>query len=100
MLQQGFRRSSAQNRGFGGDVRRLKSGEPAAIPTAVGVQKTETTWLGPPLYYRKHIATREVSPYPGEKSAVFTVCYANAHAAIGESTCTKLARGLWVTGGV
>ena len=41
MLQQGFRRSSAQNRGLGGDVR-LKSGEPAAVPTAavtVGVQK-------------------------------------------------------------
>ena len=42
MLQQGFRRSSAQNHGLGGDVR-LKSGEPAAVPTAaaaVGVQKT------------------------------------------------------------
>ena len=45
MLRQGFRKSSAQNRGLGGDVR-LKSGEPAAVPTAVGVQKTET-WLGP-----------------------------------------------------
>ena len=30
VLQQGFRRSSAQNRGLGGDVR-LKSGEPAAL---------------------------------------------------------------------
>ena len=42
MLQQGFRRSSAQNRGLGGGVR-LKSGEPAAVPTAaaaVGVHKT------------------------------------------------------------
>ena len=41
MLEQGFRRSSAQNRGLGGDVT-LKSGEPAAVPTAaaaVGVQK-------------------------------------------------------------
>ena len=42
MLQQGFGGSSAQNHGLGGDVR-LKSGEPAAVPTAaaaVGVQKT------------------------------------------------------------
>ena len=45
MLQQGFRRSSAQNHGLEGDFR-LKSGEPAAVPTAVGVHKTET-WLGP-----------------------------------------------------
>ena len=80
MLQQDFRRSSAQNCGLGGDVR-LKSGEPAAVPTAVGVQKTET-WLGPP-HYRKCIATREIPPCPGEKSAVFTMCYANVHAAIG-----------------
>ena len=42
MLQQDFRRPSAQNRGLGNDVR-LKSGEPAAVPTAaaaVGVHKT------------------------------------------------------------
>ena len=36
MLQQGFRRSSAQNRGLGGDVR-LKSGEPAGVPAAAAV---------------------------------------------------------------
>ena len=40
MIQEGFRGAFAQNRGLGGDVR-LKSGEPAAVPTAVGVQKTE-----------------------------------------------------------
>ena len=33
MFQQIFRRSSAQNRGLGGNVR-LKSGEPAPVPTA------------------------------------------------------------------
>ena len=33
MLQEVFKSSSAQNRGLGGDVR-LKSGEPAAVPTA------------------------------------------------------------------
>ena len=82
MLQQGLRRISAQNRGLGGDAR-LKSGESAAVLTAVGVQKTET-WLGPP-HYRKYIDTREISPCPGEKSSVFTVCCANAHAAIGQS---------------
>ena len=89
MLQQGFRRPFAQNHDLGGDVR-LKSGESAAV----GVQKTET-WLGPP-HYQKYIATREISTCPGEKSAVFTMCYANAHAAIGQSTCTELARGPWV----
>ena len=97
MLQQGFRRSSAQNHDLGGDVR-LKSGEPDAVPTAGGVQKTDT-WLGPP-HYRKYIATREISTCPGEKSAVFTMCYTNAHAAIGQSTCSELARGPWVIGGV
>ena len=33
-------------------------------------------------------------------SAVLTMCYANAHPVIGQSTCTELARGPWVTGGV
>ena len=53
MLQQGFRRSSAQNRGLGGDVR-LKSGESAAVPTAataaVGVQKTTEKSAAEPRY--------------------------------------------------
>ena len=93
MLQQGFGGSSAQNRDLGGDVR-LKSGEPADVPTPVGVQKTET-WLGPP-HYRKYIATREISTCREDLSVVFTMCYANAHAAIMESTCTELARGPWV----
>ena len=46
------------------------------------------------------MATREISTSLGEKSAVFTMCYANVHAAIVQSTCTELARGPWVTGGV
>ena len=52
MLEQGFRRSSAQNRGLGGDVT-LKSGEPAAVPTAaaaVGVQKTTEKSAAEPRY--------------------------------------------------
>ena len=43
---------------------------------------------------------KEISTCRGEKSAVFTMCYANAHAAIVHSTCNELARGPWVTGGV
>ena len=52
MLEQGFRRSSAQNRGLRGDVT-LKSGEPAAVPTAaasVGVQKTTEKSAAEPRY--------------------------------------------------
>ena len=52
MLEQSFRRSSAQNRGLGGDVT-LKSGEPAAVPTAaaaVGVQKTAEKSAAEPRY--------------------------------------------------
>ena len=86
-----------QNRGLGGDVR-AKSGKPAAVPTAVGVQKTDT-WLGPP-HYRNYFTTREISTRHGDLSAVLTMCYANAHAAIMESTCAELARGPWVIGGV
>ena len=52
MLQQGFRRSSARNRGLGGDVR-LKSGESAAVPTAaaaVGVHKPTEKSATEPRY--------------------------------------------------
>ena len=52
MLQQNFRRSSAQNRDHGGDVR-LKRGEPAAVPTAaaaVGVHKTTKKSAAEPPY--------------------------------------------------
>ena len=49
---------------------------------------------------RKYIATREISTCRGRKSAVFTMCYASAYLAIAQSTCTELARGPWVTGGV
>ena len=41
----------------------------------------------------KCIATTEISTCRGEKSAVFAMCYASAHPAIGQSTCTELARG-------
>ena len=49
--------------------------------------------------YQKHIATREISTCRRDLSAVFTMCYANAHAPIMGSTYTELARGPWVTGG-
>ena len=99
MLQQGFGKSSAQNRGLGGRCQAQERRTPAAVPTAVGVQKTET-WLGPPKHYRKYIATREIPTCRGAGSALFTMCYVGAHAAIMESTCTELALGPWVTGGV
>ena len=74
---------------------------PTAVPTAVGVQKTET-WLGLPKhnYYRKYIATREIPTCRRAGSALLTMCYANSHAAIMDSTCTELPRGPWGTGGV
>ena len=68
---------------------------PAAVPTAVGVQKTEA-WIGPPKkHYRKYIATREISIPTGRGAgfALFAMCYVDAHAAIMESTCTKLSGG-------
>ena len=99
VLQQGFGRSSAQNRGLGGEVRLLQRRTPAAVPTAVGVQKMET-WLGPPRHYRKYTATREIPTCRGAGSALFAMCYVDAHAAIMESTCTELAREAWLTGGV
>ena len=52
MLEESLRRSSAQNRGLGGDVT-LKSGEPAAVLTAaaaVGVQKTTEKSAAEPRY--------------------------------------------------
>ena len=63
-----------------------------------GVQKTGT-WLGPPKPNRKYTAKREISTCRGDLSAVFTMCYANVHAAIMESTCTELAERPWFTGG-
>ena len=30
---------------------------------------------------------------------ISTMCYASAYPAIGQSTCTELARGPWITGG-
>ena len=96
VLQQGFGRSAEQNRGLGGDIR-LKGGIPAVVPTAAWRE----TWLGLTKHNsRKYIATRDISTCRGRKSAVFTMCYATTHPAIGQSTCTELARGPWVTGGV
>ena len=97
MLQQGFGRSAEQNRGHGGDIR-LKSGPYLLlVPTATWRE----TWLGPTKHKsRKYIATREISTCRGEKSAVFTMCYANTHAAIVQSTRIELARGAWATGAV
>ena len=43
--------------------------------------------------YRNYIATREIPTCRGAGSALFTMCYVDAHAAIMESSCTELAMG-------
>ena len=96
MLQQGFERSAEQNRGHEGDIR-LKSGPYLLLFLLLHGGRPGT---GRKHNSQKYIATREISTCRGERSAVFTMCYANAHAAIVQSTCTELARGPWVTGGV
>ena len=60
MPQQDFEKSSAQNPRSRGRCQAQERRKPAAVPTAAGVQKTET-WLGPPKHnYRKCIDTREI----------------------------------------
>ena len=69
------------------------------MPVAISTAAWRETWLGPTKHNsRKYIATslkRYINYYYslGALSAVFTMCYANAHAAIGQRTCTELARG-------
>ena len=94
MLQQGFGRSAEQNRGLGGDIR-LKKSSPYPLLFLLlhgGRPRLEPTEDNSVEY----IATREISTSLGPKSAVFTMCYANAHPEIGQSTCTELAWGPWV----
>ena len=90
MLQKGLGRSAEQNRGLGGDIR-LKSG---SLPGSVRTAAWRETWLGPTKdFSRKYIATREMSTSLRPLSAVFTMCYANAHPAIWQPTCTEFYRG-------
>ena len=90
MLQKGLGRSAEQNRGLGGDIR-LKSGPYLVLFVLLHGRET---WLGPTKdFSRKYIATREISPSRRPLSAVFTMCYANAHPAIWQPTCTELYRG-------
>ena len=89
MLQKGLGRSAEQNLGLGGDIR-LKSGPYLVLFVLLHGE----TWLGPTKdFSRKYIATRDISTCRGRQSAVFIMYYANAHAAIGQPTCTELARG-------
>ena len=65
------------------------------IPGSVRTAAWRETWLGPTKdFSRKYIATREISTSLGPLSAVFTMCYANAHPAIWQPNCTELARGV------
>ena len=64
------------------------------MPVAVSTAAWREAWLGPTKHKsRKYIATRDISTSLGPLSTVFTMCYANAHAAIGQRTCTEFARG-------
>ena len=67
-----------------------KAETPTDVPTVVGVQKTEHN-------YRKYIATRQIPTCREAKSALSTMCYADAHVAIMELTGTELSRGPWST---
>ena len=93
MLQQGFGRSAEQNRGLGGNIR-LKSGPYLLLFLLLHGGRPGS---GQPSTILENILPQEIYQ---EKTTVFTMCYANAHAAIMESACTELARGSWVTGGV
>ena len=81
--------------------RRRYQAQERSIPGSVPTAAWRETWLGPTKdFSRKYIATREISTSLGPLSAVFTMCYANAHPVIWQPTCTELARGPWVTGGI
>ena len=83
-----------------GAMSRSRAGDTCCCSYCCRRTENGETWLGPPKHYRKYIATREISTCRGDLSAVFTMCYANAHATILESTGTERARGPWVTGDV
>ena len=79
MLEQSFRRSSAQNRGVGSDVT-LKSGELAAVPTAaaaVGVQKpTESVGRRTSVYNLRSPKLPTEQRYMTMHSYVWDACVA------------------------
>ena len=73
--------------------RRRYQAQERSIPGSVRTAAWRETWLGPTKdFSRKYIATREISTSLRPLSAVFTMCYANAHPAIWQPTCTELAR--------
>ena len=78
MPQQGFRRSAEQNRGLVGDIR-LKSGPYLLLFQLLHGGRPGS---GRPSITLENILSQERSTCRGEKIAVFTMCYANAHAAI------------------
>ena len=84
MLQQGFGRSSAQNRGLGGNVK-LKSGEHLLLFLLQLLKEYRKRRPGLDRQ-SKYIATREIPTYRGAGSALFTMFYVDVHAAIMEST--------------
>ena len=90
MLQKGLGRSAEQNRGLGGDIR-LKSGPYLVLFVLLHGGRPGS---GRPRTFLENILpTREISTSLRPLSAVFTMCYANAHPAIWQPTCTELYRG-------
>ena len=65
-------------------------GGPGSVRTAAWREN----WLGSTKdFSQKYIATIEILTSLKPLSAVFTMCYANAHPAIWQPICTELARG-------
>ena len=87
------------SRGWGGLLSKTAVSEAISGSRAVHTCCRSTaawreTWLGPTKHNsQKYIARREISTSLRPLSAVFIMCYANAHAAIGQRTCTELAWG-------
>ena len=90
MLQKGLGRSAEQNRGLGGDIR-LKSGPYLVLFVLLHGGRPGS---GRPRTFLENILPQERYQLVADVSLqCFIMYYANAHAAIGQPTCTELARG-------
>ena len=90
VLQKGLGRSTEQNRGLGGDIR-LKSGPYLVLFVLLNGGRPGS---GRPRTFLENILPQERYQLYSLRplSAVFTMCYANAHPAIWQPTCSELYR--------
>ena len=79
-----------------GNARLMSGMTPAAVPTAVGVQKTET-WLGPPKQNYCHKRDTNL-PWSWICFVYHGLCTRTC--AFLDDTCAKLVRGPWEIGDV